>query len=336
MPPGLPTNDPNNYFAFGKQSAIDTDATTFHFFKHLDGTGFEVESESERIREGGDGQFVALSYRTMVKADGALNVLHRPNTGAKLWAWTLGGDTIASAAVPSLARHSSFPQASMPYITAEQRYGGIIERSLNNQITTLTVEAESGKPWRTTANFVNGGTVTFRDVASTLTPTREAGKPVMMPLGSYIFDGFASYAREVTKWKVEVSRNVDDAIQTTGLNRADLVPLNFDVNVDATVKYTSAAFYQKVNMSGGSQVPVEYATGMIDFAQIVQAPVTSTVTASGVQRITVPLLEWVEGKVNKLDPDGKTMWLDVVGMNIQGSGTHAIYAQHDTNDVAAY
>jgi hypothetical protein len=30
------------------------------------------------------------------------------------------------------------------------------------------------------------------------------------------------------------------------------------------------------------------------------------------------------------------MSLDGVGMNIQGSGTHAIFAQNDNNDVAAY
>jgi hypothetical protein len=53
-------------------------------------------------------------------------------------------------------------------------------------------------------------------------------------------------------------------------------------------------------------------------------------------RIVVPLLEWVDAKVNKLDPDGKTMYLDIVGMNIQGSGTHAIYAQNDNNDTSAY
>lgn len=336
MPPGFPTNDPNNYIAMGKQAALDTDATTFHFFKHLDGSGFDVDPDIERVREGGDGQFVALSYKTMVKADGQVVAFDRPNTGARLWHGVLGGDSIASAAVPSLARHTAFPVASLPYYTLEQRYADVIERNLNCQITGLTVEGEAGKPWRLTANFLGGGTVTFRDVASTLTPTRESGKPYFYPNGSYIFDGGASYAREVTKWKVEVTRGVDDGIQTTGLNRADLVPLNFDVNVDATVKYTSKAFYQKVIYNGGSSVPVENPTGAIDFAQIQMSPVTSTANASGVGRIVVPLLEWVDAKVNKLDPDGKTMYVDYVGMNIQGSGTYAIYAQHDNNDTSAY
>jgi hypothetical protein len=252
--PGLPTNDPNNYFALGKQTALDTDAATFFFFRHLDGTGWETEQESDRVREGGDGQVVGLTYRTMVKADGNILSNGRANTAARLWHAIAGSDTIASAGVPSLARHTAIPVASLPYYTMEQRYGGIIERSLNNQVTTLTVEGEPGKPWKYTAAFLNGGTVTFRAIASTLTPTRESGvgKPHMYPNGSYIVDGFASYATDLTKIRIEVTRGVDDAIQTTGLNRADLVPQNMDVNVDATVKFTSPDFYQKAQFSGGS------------------------------------------------------------------------------------
>lgn len=335
MPPGFPTNDPNNYIAMGKQSALDTDASTFHFFKHLDGSGFDVEEDTDRIREGGDGQQVALTYRTMVKADGNVVALGRKNTAGRLWAAVLGSDSIATAGVASLARHTAAPVASLPYFTIEQRYADVIERNLNCQITSLTVEAEAGKPWRYTAAFLGGGTVTFRDVASTLTPTRETDKPFFYPNGSYQFDGFASYGREITKWKVEVNRNVDDGIQTTGLNRADLVPLNFDVNVDATVKYTSKDFYHKVQYSSGSSVPVQYATGSIDFAQVAMVMTASGLFASGLHRIVMPLVEWVDATVNKLEPDGQTMYLDIVGMDVKGT-TSAIFAITDTNELAAY
>jgi hypothetical protein len=335
MPPGFPTNDPSNYLAFGKQSAIDTDATTWHFFKHLDGSGFEVETEIDRVREGGDGQFVALTYKTMVKADGNVAALARSNTVGRLWAAVLGSDSTGSAAVPSLARHTAAPVASLAYFTFEQRYADVIERGLNCQLTGLTVEGEAGKPWRYTANFLNGGTVTFRDVASTLTATRQSDKPYFYPNGSYSFDGFASYAKEVTKWKVEVTRGVDDGIQTTGLNRSDLVPLNFDVNVDATIKYTSKDFYRQVKFTGGSVVPVNVPTGSLDLAQIQMVTTGAGAVASSVHRINIPLLEWVDAKVNKLEPDGQTMYLDVVGMNVQGSGTHAIYAQTDTNEISS-
>lgn len=335
MPPGFPTNDPNGYVAMGKQSALDTDATTFHYFKHLDGSGFDIEDEEDRVREGGDGQAVALTYRTMVKADGNVVALARSNTAGRLWAGVLGADSLATAAVPSLARHTAILAATLPYFTIEQRYADVIERSLNNQITSLSVEGEAGKPWRYTAAFLNGGTVTFRDVASALTATRQSDKPYFYPNGSYIFDGFASYGADVTKWKIEVTRGVDDAIQTTGLNRADLVPLNFDVNLDATVKYTSKDFYRKVQFSSGSNVPVSMATGSFDVAQLQVVTTGGGGVATSLHRIVVPLLEWVDAKVNKLDPDGKTMYLDVVGMNVAGHASGNIFAVTDTNEISA-
>jgi hypothetical protein len=333
--PGFPTNDPNNYIAMGKQSALDTDASTFHFFKHLDGSGWDIDDDVDRIREGGDGQFVGLSYRTIVRSDGNVVALGRSNTAGRLWAAVLGSDSIASAGVASLARHTAAPVASLPYFTFEQRAADTLERTLNCQVTTLTVEGEAGKPWKYTAAFLSGGTVTFRDVASALTVTRATDKPYFYPNGSYVFDGFASYAADVTKWKIEVTRNVDDGIQTTGLNRADLVPLNFDVNIDATIKYTSKDFYRKVQFSGGSNVPVSLATGSFDVSQYGTVQTASGFFASSLHRIVVPVLEWLDAKVNRLDPDGKTMYLDVVGANI-ANPTSAIFAITDTSELAAY
>lgn len=334
--PGFPTNDPSNYIALGKQSALDTDATTFHFFKHLDGSGWDVDEDVDRIREGGDGQNVGLSYRTIVRADGNIVALARSNTAGRLWAAVLGSDSIASAGVPSLARHTAVPVGSMQYFTLEQRAADTLERTLNCQITTLTCEGEAGKPWKYTAAFLNGGTVTFRDVASTLTPARQTDKPFFYPNGSYVFDGFASYATDVTKWKVEVTRAVDDGIQTTGLNRADLVPLNFDVNVDATIKYTSKAFYQKVQFSSGSNVPVSLATGSLQLNQYQNVLTASGLFGSSFHQINIPILEWLDAKVNRLDPDGKTMYLDVVGANIGSPASGAIWVVTDTNEIAAY
>lgn len=331
--PGKPTNDPNNYFAFGKQTVKGTDASSFFFTRHLDGTGYDVDTDVESVREGGDGQEVGLRYRTMVKADPNLVTLNRQQVAGRLWAGVLGADSIASAGVPSLARHTAVPQASLPYFTTEQRQGDLIERVSDAVWTSLTLEGEAGKPWRLSAAAVGGGTVTIRDVGSTLTPSRETGRPAFYPGGSYVFDAGASYATDVTKFKVEVNRNVDDAIQTTGLSRDDVVPLNFDVNVDATIKYTSRDFYKKVQYTGGSVPISDLATGSLDLVQYAQA---GTMAASALARVVIPLLEWTDAKVNKLDPDGKTVYLDVVGQSIRGHSSGAIYAINDNQEIAAY
>lgn len=334
--PGRPTNDPADYFAFGFQSAKDTDATTFAFPKHLDGSGWDVEPDSERIREGGDGQEIGLSYRTLVKADPSLMALCRPAVEARLWAAVLGDDTRASALVPSLAQHIAIPVGSMPYVTCEQKSGDLIERGNNNVVTSLALEGEAGKPWQLTAQFVGAGTITLREAGSTLTPVREFGKPYFYPNGSYLVDGFASYAQSLTKVKVEVNRGVDDNIQTTGLSREDVIPLTLDVNVDATVKVTSRDFYRKVQYTPtGSTIPVEYATGSLDLAQVQLAYVNGSITATSVMRVVCPLIEWLDAKMNKLDPDGKTVYLDVVGASVKGA-TSAIFSRIDTPDITDY
>jgi hypothetical protein len=318
--PGRPTNDPADYFAFGIQASKDTEVTPTVFPKHLDGSGWDNDPDSERIKEGGDGQETGLSFRTLVKADPQLGVLSRPAIHARLAAGVMGADSIGSAAVASLVRHTTGLSASLPYYTAEQKSGDLIERQGNNVITSLTVEGEAGRPWTTTAQFVGAGTITLREPGSLLTPTREYGKPVFFPYGSYAVDGAASYAQLFTKWKVEVTRSVDDGIQTTGLAREDVIPLAIDVNVDGTIKVTSRDFYRKVQYTAaGSTIPVEFATGSIDFVQNVQVPITGSQMASGLARICVPLLEWNDAKMNKLDPDGKTVYLDVVGMSIKGA-----------------
>lgn len=333
--PGKPTNDPVNYFAFGFQSAKGTPASTFHFLKHLDGSGFEVEKEIQREREGGDNQEVGLTYVSMVKADGNVNVNSRPNVAARLFAAVLGADSVGTAAVASVARHTIVPAASLPYLTFEQRFSDEIERTQDGAMTQLTLEGEAGRPWKISGQFVSGGTVFQRDVASTLTVVRDTGKPHYFPGGSYIFDGGASYAADVTKIKVDINRGVDDGVQTTGLGRDDVIPLNFDASVDCTIKYTSRDFYQKVTYNGGSTVIQDLPTGSIDLVSPCLVPVASGVIGSGILRVLMPLIEWTDAKVNKLDPDGKTVYLDLVGMTVKGA-THSVIVTADSGELTDF
>ena len=58
--PGRVSNDPSNYISIGVQSAKDTVATTFYYFKHLSGSGFDVTQEIQSEREGGSGREIGL------------------------------------------------------------------------------------------------------------------------------------------------------------------------------------------------------------------------------------------------------------------------------------
>ena len=257
------TNEPANYLAVGKQSAKDVEATSFYFTKQLSGSGFELSWNIQAEREGGDGQEIALRYKDVVKADGSINANARYGWAARAFAWVLGGETVASVAAgaTSVPLHTAFLTASAPYLTVEQRFADEIERGDNAMLTTLTIEGSAGKPIKANAQFMVGGTIYQRDIASSLTPVREVNRPWFYPYGSYVFDGFASYSNKVTKFKIEVQRHVDDTIQTTGLNKEDLAPLNFDVAFDATLKYETRDYYQKISYLGGSQVQPDCATG---------------------------------------------------------------------------
>jgi hypothetical protein len=330
--PGRPTNEPTNYFAYGKQTSKDVEATTFYFLKHLDGSGFEVDQNITSEHEGGDGQEVGLRYKTMVKADGQGVANARPEVFGRLLAWTLGADTpsvvASAAAAPSaIVNHLITPVASTPYITIEQYFSDEVERATNAGLTQLQIEGEAGNPFKLTSNFVGGGTVYQRDVASVLTPARETFRPFFFPGGSYQLDANGTYSAKLTKFRVDIQRNVDDAIQTTGIAREDVIPLNFEVSVDGTIKYEDRTLYQKIQYNGGSQVNVDLATGSFRM--------TVRTAASYLVDLGIPFLQYTDTKVNKLDPDGKTVYLDFTAQSLRNATT-TIYANIHTDEVAAY
>ncbi len=338
------TNEPANYLAVGKQAAKDTEATTFYYTKQLNGSGFQVGWNEQQEREGGDGQEVSLRYKDMIKADGAINANARYGWAGRCFAWFLGGESVASVAAgaTSVQVHTAFLQGSAPYLTVDQRYADEIERADNCILNTITITGQAGRPIKIDAQFIAGGTVYQRDIASALTPARETGRPFFYPYGSYVFDGFASYSTKVTKFKIEAQRHIDDTIQTVALNKEDVAPLNFDCQFDATLKYETRDYYQKIAYISGSQVQPDFATGaftcnILTTGAAIAGPYSPGVATGYLLQINLPLLQYSDGKVNKLDPDGKTMYLDFVAKTIKNpAGTSPIWTTVYTDDAAVY
>jgi hypothetical protein len=314
--PGFSTNQPGDYIAFGAQSAKDVEATTFYFLKHLSGSGLEIDPDTQTVREGGDGMEIGYSYRSMVKADGALIAAARPEITGRFGAGVLGSDSptvvTASTGIGAIVDHFQAPQASVPYHTVEELWADERVRHTNVVFTQLDVEFEAGGPLKLTAQAMGGGT-TFRPTDSAKTPVRESGKPLFYPGASLVITG-ASGAK-ITKGKTSFKRTVDDSIQTTGLGREDVVPLTFDVEADLTVKYEDATLWRRANFGGGTVVPVDLAT--------IALSLTAMRASLGVQ-VENPLLEVTGAKVNRLDPDGKTMFVDVAARSVK-SGTYPFW-----------
>lgn len=314
--PGQSTNQPGNYIAIGLQSAKDTEATSFYFLKHLDGSGFDVEPDIERVREGGDGQEIGLSWRKMVKADGQLVQFARPDAIGAVLKGILGQSTLTGTAAGPFADVTINPVASLPYHTVDQKWADEQERSTNVKLTSADIEFEAGMPLRVTAGFVGGGTG-YRPTTALTPVTRESGKPITYQLASVVLTAAATGLR-VTKGKISIRRTVDDTIQTTGLFREDVVELNQDYDVDLTARYEDAGAWRRAHYNGGSMVPIDLATAALSFFNWQSG-------GSGSLRMEMPLLEVIGMKVNKLDPDGKTMFLDVSLSSVKGS-THPFWA----------
>lgn len=339
--PGKATNEPLNYFAFGVQSAINVDATTFYFTKHLSGTGFETQSDFKAERIGGAGREVGLIYKNMIKADGSLVTYCWPDGTARLFYAALGLD--ASQAVLNIGGASELTKhyivsggATLPYLTVDQTWADETERTSNVQLTELKLEGEQGLATKITAPFISGGTPHVQ--AAALSPTRETGQPFMYPNASAALQVFAepvvgtiikASTNELTKFAMTIKNTLDESIQTTALNRTDVVWETTDFNLDGTVKYTDNKIWNQVNYFGGSQVSIQLATGNFHFfARQSSEPSQS-------MHVYMPIVVFGDVKVNRLDPDGKTMYLDFSALT-QGGPTWSVVAEMVTKATASY
>lgn len=320
--PGWATNNPSDYFAIGKQTAKGTEATTFMFLRHKDGTALEGDEDVTSEREGGDGQEVGLRYKSLVKLDGAANANARSQFALYAFSGVLGKTaTVLPAdggAIPSTCQlYRLVPNPTLPYFTVEQRYADELERVSDAKLVAAELTGEAGKAAVLSLSIVGGGTPYQRDVASTLTATREVGDPVFFPRGSYVLQiGPTTFnARAITKFKTSLKKNVDDGVQTTELFRDDVIELTADYDLDFTVKYEDRGLYQAIRYAGGSMVPLVLTTG--NFSLFMTNQAQGTLLRSIKQ--TFPLIQFAGAKLNKLDPDGKTVYLDVSAMTIRGA-----------------
>lgn len=331
---GWSSNRPTDYFALGVQTGVGVEAATFRFPKHLTGSGFDITPDQADEREGGGGQEVALSYKKMIKADGNL-VLNARGVGAAyalvdgalgLTATTLTIVTEADTASPACQKVRMVQAPTLPYLTIEQRYSDQIERVSNAKENQLTIDGAAGLPIKFSAAFTGAGTVYQRDpVASSLTAVYDSGDPLYFARGSYVLTGnianVASGAK-MTKFKVTVMRHLDEAVQTTDLYRDDLVELTTDDNFDFTLKYEDRQLYNLIQFNGGSFVPIPISS--LSFMGYMTNAVASNAGNSGTpfraMKIGMANLLTKSAKVNKLEPDGKTVYIDVACTSIKPAG----------------
>lgn len=308
---GYSSADPRNYLAIAKQKSAAEEATEgFKFLKYLGDSGLKHDIESESVFEGGDGQDQGLHYRSKTKPDGQVVAYARPDMFTYLSAWALGS---AAAVGTSAGVGTSIytPNATVPFLTVEQAWGGgnQIDRVTGAIVSGFQVEGEAGAPWKVTCPIIGGGTPYFRDgAASALSAVLESGDPAMYAGGAYLIDGATSL--DITRFTYNFQRNVDDDLFTTNTFRRKVIPLSRQVSVDFQVIWQDQAIYRNVLYGGGSFVPPNLATGAFRAQRLL--------SASQLIQIDVPLLRYTNVEVNRLEPDGQTVVLDVSAMAAKG------------------
>ena len=340
LPAGKVTNEPANYLAIGTQSAKDTDATTFYFLKHLDGSGFDVNVTANSEREGGSGREIGLRYRSKVTADGQYIAYARPDFAGRVLSCALGTDIVTAG--PSQGSGNPYysthkiqvgSAATLPYQTVEQAWSDEVERTANCLISSCALEGEAGKPVKITTQFISGGTPHY--LSSAQTAVRETSFPIMVPGASVAINGstpaglgVGASSLQVTKWKFEIKNQLDDNIQTVALNREDVLWLNADYEVEGTFKYINHDFWNQVTYGGGSTVP----TGVLAAGQFIFY--SQTPSAQSLE-VFLPFVEFSNLKVNRLNPDGQTMYIDFTGAT-RNIGSQAVLATVITGASTAY
>lgn len=340
---GRTTNDPSNYLAVGIQAEKDVEASTFYFTKHLDGSGFDVEPEIASERIGGGGREVGLRYKTGIKADGQVVQYGWPDgTGRMLaWAGLLDEAPVIKATTAMVVEHFMRSGGTvLPYLTVEQNWADETERTSNAVVASLKLEGEAGHPIKFTEQFISAGTP--RVATQLLVPARETGGPYMYPGASAVLEIFSpetaegapatATTSELTKWSLEIKNTLDDAVRTMQLQRADVPWENVDFDLDGTVRYTSKTIWQQIQFNGGRLGNRNFlATGAFTFFTKPLYGAQATYTLE----IKMPFIEFSGAKVNRLDPDGKTMYLDFTAMNI-ANATYSLQARVFTTATGAY
>jgi hypothetical protein len=324
---GFSSSDPRNYVALGRQADASTEATEFKFVKYLNGTDVSPAIDTQAVFEGGDGQAQGLNYRQHTKNDGQIVAYARPDMFTYLSAWALGS-AVSIGTSANIGTSIFTPNATQRFLTIEGAWGGgnQIDRVMSGLLTGFQVEAVNSEPWKITTPYIGGGTPYYRDgAASALSPVIETGDPAMYAGGAYLIGGATEV--DILQWTYNFTRNVDDNLFTTSQFRRKVVPLSYTVSLDMQVILQTQAYYKNFVYGGGSMVPNTLATTAFH----AQSPLGSSQMLS----IDIPFLRTGEISVNRFNPDGETVVLDISAMAVKSAGTGLVQHTSVHNNVTA-
>jgi len=315
--------DPNGFVALGMQSALGTPQVTpakLRFAKYLSGTTAPTPAlEVVYEREGGDGLDVGFAYKKTEKVPGTLVVNLRPEIAGQLFQLVPGGATWDGASGPANITfhtgHASHPKGTMLI----QHPGSLIAQMLSDvQFTGLTIEGNSGEPWKITAPY---NAAQYGASFAAVTPTLYGDAPILFhnlaPSGGYLVDGATD--TKISHFKFDIALNVEE-LYAQSIDADDIVVMSRDTTFEFTRRIENSTLWQKVAYGAGVAPTTSVATGSFQAIAMYGA----AGVANRYVNINAPLVAYDTVTIDDLDPDGKTVYETYSGRVLKGATTALI------------
>jgi hypothetical protein len=308
--------DPNAFCGLGMQSALGSPQLTagkLRYAKYMSGTGYNPEQAVVNMREGGDGLDWGFTYKQTIKGAGQLVAAIRPEFAPQLFQLIPGGATWDAASGPANhtfhTGHASHPKGTLFL----QHPGSLIPHFLSDvQFTGLTIEGNTGEPWKLTAPFIAANLgATF----AALTPTYYGDAPLLYhnlsPSGGYLIDGATDLT--IKAFTIGLALGVDELYAQT-IDPDDVVVMNRDLTFSFTRRVENATLWRKAMMGGGFSPTQSVATGSFQAITMYGAGVSNRYL-----NINAPLISYDSAVISDLDPDGKTVEETYSGKILKGA-----------------
>lgn len=341
MPYPRSSSSAAHYLAFGRQSAGRGTAVAPTLFVPFQGS---VEHDQgmagDDIREAGTGPYVARTMKTGHDPSGGGSMAIRPSTFARLSAWFLGNDAVASAG--SLFDHTRTPTETNQWLTAERAAGvdgDIIERFPDSVLTKLSVVLDGNKDvmssfswtslsalWRTAATAQ-----TYESGVSGISP----GGPFRTSEATYTLDGAA--ATNVQMCQIDLEWKYDTDIRLSAVTRREFLKLELTGTVKIKQLIDTATMtdeYRKI-VYGSTSGTVPIRNFFQGGALVVALDNGLTTTNARTESITLPVIDWKTAPITEPNPDGATMYLEREGTVRKGAGAFVTMVSRNA-DTAGY
>lgn len=334
------TSSSAHYVGVGKQSVKGTGVSPTVFAPYQGDVDLDSGQDAADVREAGVGPYLARRMKTKHDPNGGFGMAVRPKTFAQFAAWFLGAD--ASASAGSLYDHTATPAETNTPVSVEQAAGvsgDIIERFVDGYFKSLVLSGKGNEDVMSKFAWF-ALTPTWQSTAAS--PSYESGVSGSTPGGPYrnheaAFTIDGSSASNVESWEIGLEWKYDEDLRLSKVTRGQTLKLELTGKVKVRQLIDASTMVDDYRKGVyGSTTGTAADKNLFSAGSLVVA-LDNGLSSTNLRQLTVtlPAITWDKNDYSKLNPDGKTMYLDREG-TVAKSGSAFVTMVSRTADSAAY